>query len=107
MKTINMKETTFEKRKVTSMLRVSNEIESYLNESDYLRNTLTHRLEAEFYSATLDEKEITYLLDKPTFLDWLLGRRKSKTIKVRVSAVLQTPPLRDGLMKIYELEKLD
>lgn len=108
-------EVVFDKTKIASMMRVGNEVltnikfNQFKHDGDcFIRNELVIRMEADLYKATIAEKEMTFIFEKPTFLDWLLGRERIKNIKVNIWDVLKNPPLTSGdVTRFYNIEKLD
>lgn len=105
---LSYKELEFQKQRVASILRIDKDIQSFEYDGDNLiKNKITLRLQGYVYQMTVAEKEITYHFDKPSFLDWLLGRRKSKTIKINIADALKNPPITDGCERLYTIEKIN
>lgn len=105
----NIKEHIFEKKKFAVFTKFSadilNDIDVKIFE-DKITNTITARMEAFFYEKQVAEKEIVYYFDRPTFLDWLLRRRKTKRIKINISDVLNNPPKTlENTIRHYTLTK--
>jgi flavin-dependent dehydrogenase len=56
--------------------------------NDYSRNVASI-LTLEMYERVADEKQVEFIIERPTFLDWLLRRTKTKTVKVRLKDILK------------------
>lgn len=102
---IMYKEQEFKKQKVAQFLRVAKKL--LIDDKDYVKSTIEVRLEGYMYERTIAEKEITYHLERPSFMDWLLRRRTSKTIKVNISEALNNPPETPNTTRLFDLKKLD
>lgn len=93
-----MDEYEFKRETFVSMLNVSKEVSQNMLEE--LVDIETIRLKAYIWAHTADVLEVQ--LDKPKFLDWLLGRRK--TAKIEVKDMLIIPPvLQDETVRLYKI----
>jgi len=102
------KELEFIRKRVATFLKVDKDVQKFEHDGDnFIKNKMTLRLEGYVYEMTIAEKEITYHFDKPSFLDWLLGRRKSKTIKISIADALNNPPETNNTSRLYYLEQID
>lgn len=72
---------------------------------DFIEDTLTYMMYGNIYSKMADERILYYYAPKPTFFDWLLGRRKMVEFKLRVKDILISPPQKETI-RIYETEQL-
>jgi hypothetical protein len=72
---------------------------------DFIEDTLTYMMYGNIYSKMADERILYYYTPKPTFFDWLLGRRKMVEFKLRVKDILISPPQKETI-RIYETEQL-
>lgn len=100
----------FNKQKAAAAMSFSSDFISQLEPSfteDLMNRRVTARIDAYFLERTIEEKEITYYLDKPSFLDWLLGRRKKATVKVSVKDILKNHPVTKGCSRFYFIDKQD
>lgn len=89
---------TFKKERIVNDVKVSNLILSELDLSisqagdDFVRQLFTMRLEAFILSRLNEEKTITVYKERPSFLDWLLRRRRAFTFEFSCKEVLINPP---------------
>ena len=72
---------------------------------DFTEDLLTCTMYGNIYSKMADERILYYYTPKPTFFDWLLGRRKVVEFKLRVKDILIGPPQKETI-RIYETEQL-
>ncbi len=80
---------TFTKEQICSSMIVDMD---YHIDKDSMLPRLRHTLSGYILSQTVDKKEVTYTLPKPSFLDWLLGRKKSVVVTISAKDVLLNPP---------------
>jgi len=74
---------------------------------DFLKQLLTVRIKAYFYSHETDEKEITCYSERPTFLDWLLRRTRTHVVNVKVKDILKNPPKGIKTKRLYFFEEVN
>jgi hypothetical protein len=104
------KEIKFEKEKVAVMQKISNEVLNDLKlevsqvSDDFVNKTMTMRLTGFIYSNLADERNLDYYFDRPTFLDWLLRRKRKATFNLKVKDLLLNVPKTDNSMRIYVVE---
>lgn len=72
-------------------------------ELDYIENLLTVRLSGFIYSNMIEERELTYYCDRPSFLDWLLRRCKKVKFNLKVKDLLLNPKP-ENTERIYIVE---
>ena len=88
----------YEKVKVAAQkkipLSVFNDIKLEISQTgeDFINEVFTVRMQAFIYESTIAEKEVIYTFDKPSFLDWLLGRKRTAKFHIKMSEVLTSPP---------------
>ena len=101
----------FEKEKIATMQKISNEIFTDLElqvsqiDNDIIYNTMTMRLSGFIYSNLADERSLDYYFDKPTFLDWILRRKRKATFNLKVKDLLLNPPKTKNSIRMYVIEK--
>lgn len=104
-------EIKFEKEKVAVMQKISNEALNDLKlevsqvADDFVNETMTMRLTGFIYSNLADERNLDYYFDRPTFLDWLLRRKRKATFNLKVKDLLLNPPKTDNSLRIYVVEQ--
>ena len=97
MKRIDLNATGFERqifKEIKSMIQTEHCLhdinalgfEYYIDE--YTKKVRS-RLELAHYERHVETKELTIEFDRPKFLDWLLRRRKTKTVRVELKEVLK------------------
>ena len=105
-----MKIKKFEKTRYTDSIKVSNlifqeKIETGLNGDDFIKDTLTSRLNLYFYSRVEEEKEITIRTPRPKFLDWFLRRDKRHFFTVKATEILQSPKSTDHrIITVFDID---
>lgn len=94
-----MTEKHFYRQKIVSKMKISQELFNDSNFAlyksdglDFIQNQLTARLETYVYENEVEERTLTYTFDKPTFLDWLFGRKRQVKISVSVKDLLKNAP---------------
>jgi len=106
-----MKEVTYTKERVSNIKKVSRqviqdiEITTGQDGEDFIRDEMTAELSGFIYSLMHDEKKLTYVVKRPTFLDWLLRREKFVRFTVKVSDVLIYPPQPKDTVRLYAVEQ--
>lgn len=65
---------------------------------DFIRNQLAVRLDNYIFTHMVGKYEHTKYFDRPTFLDWLLRRRRTINIKVDIKEMLPYPPKGDNII---------
>ena len=107
-------EIKFDREKVAVMQKISKEVLSNLKlefsqgEDDFVNEAteaMTMRLTGFIYSNLAEERDLNYYFDRPTFLDWLLRRRRKATFKLRVEDLLLNPPTTNKTIRIYVTER--
>jgi hypothetical protein len=77
-----------------------------LNRDDglqFAKNEICYRLNAYIFTSQNQEKEVSYLFDRPTFLDWLLRRRREARFIVKSKDALLDPPVwEDKTLRLYQ-----
>ena len=101
----------FKKEKVAVMQKISNEVlndlkfKDYHDADDFVNDTMTRHLTGFIYSNLADERNLDYYFDRPTFLDWLLRRKRKATFNLKVKDLLLNAPKTDNSMRIYVVER--
>lgn len=94
-------EIEFTRKKITASIVIPNDPEFGTVDDQFVRNELTALLEGYIYEHTISEKTIEIVYPKPTFLDWLLGRKRVVDFKISVKDVFSTK----GNYKTYYIEE--
>lgn len=93
-----MKEHEFKKEKVSSMMKISKQILFKGNVDlgtdglDFINNTLTAKMDAYFWQMAQPSQSIQVSIERPRFIDWLLRRKRYKTITINIKDALIDPP---------------
>lgn len=90
-----MKQIEFKREVFSCFDRIPKEVIADLSVEvldDFLKSSVTRRVNAYFYSNTREERELVYYCDKPTFFDWLFGRKKRVVFNFKVKDLLINPP---------------
>ena len=88
------KEIKFEKEKIAVIDKISNNVLNDLKleisqvAEDFVNETMTMRLTAFIYSNLAEERNLDYYFERPTFLDWLLRRKRKATFNLKVKDLL-------------------
>lgn len=100
-----MNELHFKPIKIADYIKVSKPMIDTVND-DFIRDLLTVKLEGFIYAHTQGTQTITVLSEKPTFLDWLLRRKRSFTLKVDCLEVFKNPQaVREGNIIMFKLDE--
>ncbi len=75
-------ETKIIDKKLVAHVVVAQNLKITQGGDDYINGTLTVLLESKLKAATVEKKIIQYYVDRPSFLDWFLRRRKVVNIEV-------------------------
>lgn len=100
-------EIIFEKEKIAVMQKISTELFNDLElevskvSDDFVNETMTMKLTGFIYSNLADERNLDYYFDRPTFLDWILRRKRKATFNLKVKDLLLNAPKMDNSMRIY------
>jgi hypothetical protein len=109
-----MKEIKFYKEQIAIDARFSEllmnniSIQATKTEDDFIKNTLTVRLNA-FVMARLNEKKtLTVYRERPTFWEWLTRKPRTFTFEFNCKEVLKNPPVLppDKSVMIYTVEHI-
>ena len=104
------KEIIFEKEKMAAYMKISEQVFTDIKLQvgqegmDYYQNLLTCELTGYIYSNLAEERELKYFAPRPTFLDWLLKRRKVVKFNLKVKDLLLNPPKLENTQRIYIVE---
>ena len=74
---------------------------------DFMKQLLTVRIKAYFYSHESDEKEMIFYSKRPTFLDWLLRRKRRHVVNVKIKDILKNPPKGIKTKRLYFFEEVN
>lgn len=64
----------------------------FSNFDDYAKGRMVHEMHAYMYQRTLPVHTVSYEFERPTFLDWLLRRKRKFTVDIHANEVLMDPP---------------
>ena len=76
-----------------------------LDGEDFLKETMTLNLYGYIHSMAVEKKEIEYYCPKPTFMDWLLGRKRRVKFTLNVKDVLTNQPVLKDSVRVYDVLK--
>ena len=106
--TTDYKTVVFERERVCQMLQHTKDFTAHLEATtneDYLYDMLSTRMDAFLYTQTHEEQTLTRYADRPTFLDWVLRRRKKYQWTVKMRDVLKNPPTTNiPTVRMYEID---
>ncbi len=106
------KQVTFNKNKFVISKKVSAVLlpDILLNfgrdDDDILKDLFTVQLEAFVLSHTSETRTLEYLCPKPSFLDWLLGRKEIAKFRLDVNDLLLNPPKIENTLRTYRTQNL-
>ena len=78
-----------------------------MQSEDFMKELVTTRIKAYFYSHESDEKEMIFYSPRPRFLDWLLRRKKTHVVNVKVKDILKNPPKGIKTKRLYFFEEVN
>lgn len=100
----------FSKEKVAIFHKISEEVlNDVVKEIGYVGDDTAAdkymiRLSATVYAMTAAEIDVVYSFGIPTFMDWLLGRRRTVTINVKARDLLKHAPLQGDCIRTYAVD---
>jgi hypothetical protein len=71
-------------------------------DDDFIRNQLTCLMKASVYEWSNPTQTVYKTLPAPSFLDWLLRRKKTVAIEVDCKEILVEPPVKSDNCYFYE-----
>lgn len=78
------------------------ELSQGLESNDFSDGLMTLMLKQIFYSTLSDTKDLEYTFNRPTFLEWILRKKKIVNVKCEVKDVLINPPkMRKETVRTY------
>lgn len=101
----------FEKERVAVMQKRSKEVLNDLkldishDSDDFITGNMTMRLTGFIYSNLAEERNLYYYFDRPTFMDWLLKRKRTATFTLKVKDLLLNAPKTDNTIRIYTVDR--
>lgn len=78
-----------------------------VTKNELLMPELWARLTAYVYSNIAEDRDIEYYCPRPTFLDWILRRRKKVIFNLKVKDLLINPPKDPATKRIYIVSETD
>lgn len=75
------------------------------NLDDFVKKTMTMKLTGTIHSNLAEERDLEYYFDRPTFLDWLLRRKRKATFKLKVKDLALNPPNIENSLRTYWIDK--
>ena len=108
-----MKQIDFTKEKLYTHAYISKTMLADLNfqtsqqSDDFINDQLTIKLTGYIYTNLSDERELEYFFDKPTFFDWLFGRKRKAKFNLKVKDILLNPPQMKGTVRMYVTEPIN
>lgn len=106
-----MERITFNKNKLAVSAKLSSVLledvraTTGLDAFDLVKDQLTVQLVAGFMTALNETKNITVYAERPTFLDWLLRRKRRFVLTVNAKEILKDPPKVESGILMYELKE--
>jgi len=104
-----MKEETYTKQKISAYMKATPEMMTERNlrigmdGEDFINDLLTCQLEAFIYKSAQPTQTTYHYVPRPTFLDWMLKRRKVINITVECDKVLKVAP-DDKSILVYNIK---
>lgn len=95
-----MKELTAQEERIVSYVKVSKEIITGTDGDDYMRDTLTAMLYGTILTASKESAEIDVYVRPPSFLDWLLRRKKTIKVPYTIGQLMKNDKIKDSLPTI-------
>lgn len=83
--------TEFEKQKIRAMIKMSFQsmkLEVAQCDADFINEELTLQLTSFIYQRTVEEREMVYYCPRPTFMDWLMRRKKRVVFTANLKQVI-------------------
>lgn len=99
---------TYEKKEVAEQIKIPMSVFTEMKTetgqvmNDFVNETLTVQLQAFIYEQTIDERELIYEFNRPTFLDWLLRRKRKAIFHFKAADLLLNPPQEKNL-RTYQI----
>lgn len=104
---VDYKTVVFERERVCEMMKHTKEFIAQLkatSNEDYIYDMLSTNMDAFLYTQTHEEQTITRYAGRPSFLDWILRRRKKYHWTVKMRDVLKNPPATNApTVRMYEI----
>lgn len=91
-------------QKIPSTVLADMKIDLHQNADDFIHDRFTLQMTAKIYTDTVDERVLVYHCERPTFLDWLLRRRKRVEFDFKAKDLLLAPP-KNGTARIYAVSE--
>lgn len=93
-------------RKISRQMITNSKITEGYSNDDFMRDMLSRRIESYFYANSQIKRELKYYTEKPTFLDWLFGKRKTVYFELDIQDILLSPPeIKEGACRIYVIKE--
>jgi|SRR5688572_6151161 len=108
-----IQEIKYNKEKVAANCKVSKELitdpKMFVGQEgmDYAMDTLTCQIETFIVSRLSETQKTRVYAERPTFLDWLLRRKRSFEIVVNAKEVIKNPPTFKGGSIMYAINQVD
>jgi hypothetical protein len=77
----------------------------YKSFDDYLAETFAYQLKAYIYKRIKEKRSIECIFERPSFLDWLLRRKRKLTKEIIISDILKNPP--SELKQYFEIVEFE
>lgn len=100
----------FERNDITVFQKVSkaffnDNIQGGVVTDDFVNEMVTLRAQSFYYERKAETREVKYLAPKPSFLDWVLGRRREVVYRIEVKELLLNPT--PGTERIIDISLKD
>ncbi len=109
---VRVKEVDFQGELISSFRRMPQrifadiQVRHGLQADDFLKKEMTTQIVGYIYTNLADERDLTFYCERPSFLDWLLRRRKVATFKFKAKDLLLNPPkITQPTIRIYTIDK--
>jgi len=78
-----------------------------ITKEEYIKDVLKAQLVGFIYSNTIDERQLEYYCERPSFLDWLFRRKKKVMFNFKAKDLLINPPkdFQNKALRVYEIYK--
>jgi hypothetical protein len=101
-------EVEFQREKIQAMKKISKSVFSdYILEyqEGFVEEMLTVKMAGFVYENMADERELVYCCPKPSFLDWLLRRKRKVVFNLKTKDLLIDPPKLENTARIYVVQE--
>lgn len=106
-----VKEVEFIKEKIASFMRMPEQVFADIQihhgqqSDDFLKGEMTVQIVGFIYANLVDERDLVFYCERPTFFDWLLRRKKVAKFHFKAKDLLLDPPkITQPTIRIYTID---